>query len=127
MEETHKLYDIRQQLLGGKGPVALINEGFARSSVYYVAKKLRDAQLGMPGIPPGDEVAELRRRREIIKLEKEIADIEAGKEKLPDRVASLEADVKDLRSLVCDAVDTAICHCMMYAGMPNEKAVEYAN
>ena len=82
------LEDIRQKLLAGKQPAELVNEGYAKSSVYYVAKKVRNAQSGNSGLAIGDELAELHRRKEIIKLEKEIAELEAGKEKLPDLLSA---------------------------------------
>ncbi len=36
------LAEIRQKLLSGKQPVELIKEGYAKSSVYSVAKKLTE-------------------------------------------------------------------------------------
>ena len=64
----NKLADIRQKLLKGERPVDLVIKGYARSSVYFVLKKIRQAR--------DDEVSELRRRKEILKLKQEIADME---------------------------------------------------
>ena len=61
------LAKIRQELLSGKQPVELIKEGYAKSSVYYVAKKVWNAQSGIPELPADDELTELHRRKEIIK------------------------------------------------------------
>jgi hypothetical protein len=96
------LAEIKQKLLSGKQPKELVKESYAKSSVYSVAKKIRDAQLGMPELPLGDEVAELRRRKEIIKLEKEIADLEAGKERLPERVTELEHALQKTKDSILD-------------------------
>ena len=103
------LAEIRQKLLSGKQPVDLVKEDYAKSSVYYVANKLRrTAQTKMwGGGLTGDEVQELRRRKGIVKLEKEIAEFEAAKERLPERVARLEARLDDLRS----ALPKLVGHC----------------
>ena len=90
------LAEIRQKLLSGKKPVDLIKEGYAKSSVYYVAKKVRNVNTGIAELPADDELTELRRRKEIIKLEKEISELEAIKEKLPERVAALESSLEGL-------------------------------
>ena len=90
------LAEIKQKLLGGKQPVDLIKEGYAKSSVYYVAKKVRNVQTGIAKLPADDELSELRRRKEIIKLEKEISELEAIKEKLPERITALESGLEGL-------------------------------
>ena len=91
------LAEIKQELISGKQPVELIKDGYAKSSVYYVAKKLGNAHLDKTRLTIDDEVAELRRKREIIRLEKDIAELEAGKERLPERVAKLEAAIQELK------------------------------
>ena len=94
----------------------------------HVARKLKKTQpADTPTSSVPDELLDLRYRREIIKLQKEIAELEAAKDKLPDRVADLEKTVAQLRSLLCNAVDTAIMVCMEYAGIDREEAKEYAN
>ena len=104
------LADIRQKLLSGKQPIELVKDGYAKSSVYSVAKKVRNTQPGILGLPVDDELTELRRRKEIIKLEKEIAELEADKEKLPERVAALETKLAQLEgSAFKDRVDDAMC------------------
>ena len=97
------LVEIRQKLLNGKQPAELIKEDYAKSSVYYVAKKFRNFQSGIPGLPIDDELTELRRRKDIIKLEKE---------KLPERVTKLEADVHRLNQQLPDLV--AKCYASLY-------------
>ena len=103
------LDEIKQKLASGKQPVELVKEGYAKSSVYYVAKKIRNVQSGIPGLPVDAELAELRRRKEIIKLEKEIAELEAGKEKLPERVTKIEAELRNLRENLVDIWTTDMC------------------
>ena len=107
------LEEIRQKLLGGKKPMELVKEGYAKSSVYYAAKKVRNVRLGVPNLPIDDELAELRRKREIIKLEKEIAELEAAKGSLPERVSKLEAEVQRLSKQLPDLV--ANCYATLYA------------
>ena len=46
---------------------------------------------------------------------------------MPDRVAALEKTVLELRSLLHNAVDTAVWVCMQQAGMNREEAREYAD
>jgi len=81
---------IAQLLLGGHNPKDIISQGYAKSTVYLVQRKLLSTQLPVPGLEPGDEIVELKRYKEKVKLEKEIAELEAAKEKLPERVAALE-------------------------------------
>ena len=121
------LNDIREKLLTGSTTKQLVEQGYAKSSVFSMAKKLKSSQPNIPNTPVSDELTELRHQREIIKLQKEIAELEAAKEKLPGRVAALEKAVPELRSLVTDAVDTAIMVCLKYAGMDREEAKEYAD
>ena len=63
----------------------------------------------------------------MIKLRKEIAELEANKEKIPDRLASLEKTVLELPALVTDAVDTALFISLKEAGWSSEEAKEYAD
>ena len=122
-----KLNDIRQKLLAGSTTKQLIQQGYAKSSVFDVAKKLRNVKPGTLASPVSDEVQELRHRREIIKIQKEIAELESAKEKVPDRVAALEKSVSDLRSFITDVVDTALWQSLVYAGMDSDEAKEYAD
>ncbi|MFC2069396.1 hypothetical protein ACFLTP_10395 [Chloroflexota bacterium] len=89
----------------------LIKEGYAKTSVYNMAKKLhRTAQIKVGGgEATGDEVQELRRRKEIVKLEKEIAEIEAAKESLPERVIKIEGELRDLRTNLVDIWAIDMC------------------
>jgi len=113
------LAEIKQKLISGKKPVELVKEGYAKSSVYSVAKKVRNVQSVISEFSVGDELTELRRQKEIIKLQSEIAELEAAKEKLPERMVKLEAEVVALRSLVRNAVDTALFISMVYANRPD--------
>jgi len=130
----NKFDEIRKGLSEGKKPTDLIKAGYAKSSVYAVAKTMRDEQLpgaSSPGaeapvLDDDDELAALRRRKEIVKLEKEIADIESGKgtpwlkrlEALelevnsPEGVPSLREEIECLRQLVRNSVDTALSQCV---------------
>jgi hypothetical protein len=91
-----KLDEIRNKLESGTTPKQLIAKGYPRSSVYRENKKLKVIQSGTSASPVSDEIQELRRHKEIIKLEKEIAELEALKEKLPERVAALESGLEGL-------------------------------
>lgn len=119
--------DIKLKLLSGSTVSQLIGEGYAKSSVNHVARKLKKPQSDAPALPIPDEIKELRQQREKIKLQKEIADLEAGKDKLSERVAALEKIVIELRSFVTDAVDTALWQSLVYSGMGREEAKEYAD
>ena len=122
------LNDIRQKLLSGGTVSQLIKEGYAKSSVNHVARKLKKTQpAGTPTSSVEDELQELRRQKELIKLQKEIAELEAAKEKMPERVTVLEKTVLELRSLINDAVDTALWRSLVYAGMDREEAKKLAD
>ncbi len=122
-----KLDDIRQRLTAGNSPKQLIDEGYAKSSVFNEAKKLRTTKTGLPDLPVSDELQELRQKRDMIKLQKEIAELEATKEKLPERLTALENKVAKLESIVNNAVDTALLICLEEAGWDREEAREYAD
>jgi len=113
--------EIRQQLLSGKQPVELVKDGYAKSTVYYVAKSVRLSQSAVPELSDGDELTELRRRKEIIKLQKEIAELEASKEKLPERVAWLEGQVEFLNELVRSVGDT-LCYFVFLVSKSTDEA-----
>ena len=122
------LSDIRQKLQSGYTINQLIGEGYAKSSVNHVARKLKKTQPpGTPTSPVPDDIQELRHQRDIIKLKKEIAELEIAKEKMPERVAALEKTVLDLRTLLRDAVDTALFISLNEAGWSREKAKEVAD
>lgn len=100
-----KLAEIRQKLEGGARPADLIKQGYAKSSVYAMAKTVSGSQSTMPAADD-DELAALRKRKEIVKLEKEIADIEAAKgTPLEKRVTGLELEVQFLRLLIGEVGD----------------------
>ena len=46
---------------------------------------------------------------------------------MPDRLASLEKTVVELRYLLNNAVDTAMFVCLKHDGMDREEAMEYAD
>ncbi len=97
-----KLSDIEQKLLSGSTTTQLIEQGYAKSSVHLVANKLKNLKPDTPVSPVPDEIQELRHRRDIIKLQKEIAELEAAKENLPDRVTKIETELLDLRENLVD-------------------------
>jgi hypothetical protein len=103
-----KLQDIRTRLSAGSTAAELVNEGYARSSVYQAARKLRQVPASSFPVHVPDELAELKQRKEIIKLQREIADLEAARDRLPDRVAALEEALTRQQSILRDAVDTAV-------------------
>lgn len=122
-----KLNDIRYKLSAGSTTKQLIDEGYAKSSVFNIARKLKNTKPGIPASLVPDELQELRHQREIIKLQKEITELEAAKEKLPDRVAALEKTVLKLQSLLSNAVDTALFISLGAAGWSREEAKEYTD
>ena len=107
-----KLDDIRNKLQAGSTTKQLVEQGYAKSSVHHVAKKLEKLQSSPATSPVPDEIQELRHQKEIMKLKKEIAEIEAGKEKLPERVAKLEAELHQLNQQLPDLV--ANCYASLY-------------
>jgi hypothetical protein len=66
------LAEIEKKLRGGKRPAELVKDGYAKSSVYHVVKKIRSDKPGISEPTSDDELTELRRRRGIIKLKTEI-------------------------------------------------------
>ncbi len=121
------LDDIEKKLLSGYTPSQLIKEGYAKSSVNLVVRKLKKLQPGAPDLPIPDEIKELRQQREKIKLEKEIADLEAEKEKLPERVANLEKTIPELRSFVTKVIEHALWQSLVSAGEDREEAKEFSD
>ena len=122
------LNDIRQKLLSGYTTSQLIKEGYAKSSVNHVNRKLKNNQQpGKTVTQVDDELQELRHQKEMVKLRREIAELERAGGKLPERVATLEKTNHELRSLIVNAVDTAIAVCLEYNGMDREEAREYAD
>jgi len=83
-----KLNDIKEKLLAGSTTKQLIEQGYAKSSVFNVARKLNNVQSAIPTSPVPDELQKLRHQEEIIKLQKEIVELESAKEKLPERMAT---------------------------------------
>ena len=122
-----KLNEIRQRLMAGNTPKQLIDEGYAKSSVFNEARKLKNTKPDLPNISTSDELQELRQKRDMIKLQKEIAELEATKEKLPERVTALEDKLTKLQSRLINAVDTALCISLQEAGWDREEAREYAD
>ena len=107
-----KLNDIRDKLLAGSTTKQLIEQGYSKSSVFAVARKIKDIQPGIPASSIPDDLQELRHQRDIIKLQKEIAELEAAKEKVPDRVAKLETEVQWLNQQLPDLVEN--CFACLY-------------
>ncbi len=122
-----KLNDIRQKLAAGSTTKQLIEQGYPKSSVFAAAKQIKSTSPDLPAVLASDELRELRQRRDIIRLQKEIAELEAVKEKLPERIAALEKKILELRSILNDAVDTALSVCLRVAGVDPAEANEYAD
>ena len=97
-----KLDDIRNKLQAGSTTKQLVEQGYAKSSVHHVAKKLEKLQPSPATLPVPDEIQELRHQKEIMKLKKEIAEIEAGKERLPERVTELERALQKTKDSILD-------------------------
>lgn len=122
MEKIHKL------LSSGKTPQELIADGYPKSTVYAVAKKANGPQLTISeSAIVDDEVQELKQKKQILKLEKEIDELQAAKEKLPDRLTALEKRVDRQLHLIRNAVDTAIGICLQYSGLDKDEARQYAD
>ncbi len=122
------LDDIGQKLSSGSTVGQLIEEGYAKSSVTLVARKLKNARpAAPPGSPVDDELQELRHQKETIKLQKEIADLEAGKDRLPERVTVLEKAFPELRSFVSQVVEVALWQGLVSGGMDREEAKEFSD
>lgn len=108
------LDDIRQKLESGSTPSQLVKEGYAKSSVNHVAKKLKKTEpVGNSKPLVDDELQELRHQKEVVKLRKEIAEIEDSKEKIPHRLEKLEAEVLRLNKELPDLVRN--CCASLYA------------
>ena len=122
-----KLNDIRQKLSAGSTTKELIDQGYAKSSVFNVTNKLKGSHPNITGTPVSDALQELINQRESKKVQNEIADLYAAGDKLPDRMAALEQTVLKLRSLLCNAVDTALFICLREAERNYEEADQYAN
>ena len=122
-----KIDDIIQKLQSGYTVSQLIKEGQPKSSVSYAVRKMKNSQPDAPASPISDEIKELRQQREKIKLEKEIAELEAGKEKLSERVATLEKTIPELRSFVTKVVEAALWQSLVSAGVGREEAKEFSN
>ena len=121
------LDDIRQRLLSGSTPSQLIKEGKAKSSVNHEARKLKNIQSDTPTSPIPDDIQELRRQKEILKLQKEIAELEAAKEKMPERVTALEEAIPELRSFVTKVIETVLWQSLVSAGVSKEEAKEFSD
>lgn len=116
---------IGQLLLAGHKPKEIIDQGYAKSTVYVVQRKLLATQLPVPGFEPGDELVELKRYKEKVKLEKEIAELEAAKEKLPERMAALEKHISFVHHLVRDLGDTLAFYVRVVGGETEDEAMKY--
>ncbi len=79
---------IEEKLHSGMTPKQVIAQGHARSTVYQVAQRAL--------IPDTSEIAELREKKAILKLKADIEEIESKREKLPERIARLERQIKIL-------------------------------
>ena len=121
-----KLNEIRDKLLAGSTTKQLVEQGYAKSSVFSVAKKLANTKPDMPASSVQDELQDLRRQREIMKLQKEIAGLEADKEKLPDRMEVLESRLTALESWCDGDLVDAIGDCIFAAWRAADRSKEDA-
>ncbi|MFC2016979.1 hypothetical protein ACFLUD_01025 [Chloroflexota bacterium] len=126
-----KLNDIEQKLSSGSTPSQLKKEGYAKSSVTYVDRKLKKAEpASTPTSPVDDELKELRHQKEVVKLKKEIAELEDSKEKIPDRLEKLEADVlllnKEIPDLVWKCYVSLYGVILRYQGWDDDKSQQEA-
>jgi hypothetical protein len=126
--EMSILNDIRQKLLSGSTPSQLIKEGYKKSSVSHEARKLKKTQTpGTSTSPVDDELQELRHQKEVVKLRKEITDLENAGENLPRRVTDLEKAIPELRSFVTKVVEAALWQSLVSAGVNREEAKEFSD
>jgi len=58
----------------------------------------------VPSPSVGSEVQELRHQKEVVKLRKEIAELEATQEKIPERLEKLENEIRQLHQQEIDLV-----------------------
>jgi len=126
------MQEVYELLASGKACKELIAGGYPKSTVYHIAKKIeKDKQNSPNTLNKDDEIQELKRRKEIIKLENEIAELEATKEKLPDRVAALESRLVALESWcdsdLVDAIGGSIYAAWRAADHTKEDAAEVSS
>ena len=98
--------EIRQKLEAGAAAKDLIKSGFGKKTTVYKVKKQMKSRSQLPAVD--DEVAELQHEKQVLKLKADIAELVALKEKLPDRVTTLEVEVVALRKLIRQAVNKAL-------------------
>jgi chromosome segregation ATPase len=84
---------IHQRLQDGESPRQLIAEGFPRSTVYLVNRRIKGMQ-GSPGktdaVVTDEEIQELKQEKARLSLQVQISKLEAERERLPNRVTRLE-------------------------------------
>lgn len=121
------LNNIKKKLLSGYTVSQLIEEGYAKSSVNYVDRKLKKTQPASTDTSSvDDELQELRHQKEVIKLQREIAGLEADKEKLPDRMEVLESRLTALESWCDGDLVDAIGDCIFAAWRAADRSKEDA-
>ena len=122
-----KLNDIEQKLLSGSTASQLKKEGYAKSSVTYVDRKLKKAEpVSTPTPSVNDELQQLRYQKELVKIKKEIADIEDSKENIPDRMAVLDSRLTALESWCDSDLVDAIGDCIWSAWRAADRSEEDA-
>ncbi len=106
----------------------LIKEGYKKSSVHHIVRELKkNRKQDSPTSPIDSELQGLRRQKEAVKLRNEISELENARENLSNRVTTLEKELRELRSLMVNAVDTALFKSLVYSGMDPDEAREFAN
>lgn len=109
--------EIARLLSGGRTPAELIRDGYSRSTVYKIAKRVAgggtskgSGQSGFvgvgldPEIESDPEILEFKKRLRKAQLERAIAEVRAPMD-LGGRVRTLEKTVGELTELVLDLVE----------------------
>lgn len=72
------MQEVYEFLAAGGTRKEAIGKGYPKSTVYHVANKVeKDKQNSLLNVTTDDEIQELKRRKEILKLENEIKDLGA--------------------------------------------------
>ncbi len=107
------MQEIKDLLLSGKTAIDIIGQGYAKSTVYSVVNSEKSKLK--PAVFSSDEISELKHRREVIRLEQEIAELEA-REKIPGRIAKLESELEDMDSLIWNVAGKTLYTAMVVIG-----------
>ncbi|MFC1865713.1 hypothetical protein ACFLYB_03265 [Chloroflexota bacterium] len=123
------MQEVYELLAAGGTRKEAMDKGYPKSTVYHVANKVeKDKQNSLANGTTDDEIQELKRRKEILKLENEIRALEAIKENIPDRVTALESRLAALEYW-CDGdlvenIGGCLYAAWRAAGRSNDDAIE---